>query len=56
MARLVMEIPDEVAAIFKYHLTKVHKQSGKYMANLIIEDLKKQQPDLMKVIDLEKEK
>lgn len=53
MIRLVCSLPDDVVAVYRYHLTAAGKQSGKYLADLIVADLKKNRPEMMEKIKKE---
>lgn len=50
MQRIVCNIPDDIAPIFRYHLATEGKRVGEYVLMLITKDLMEKQPVLMKNI------
>lgn len=50
MSRIVFDLPEEIAPVYKYHLAMTGKRQSKYLTELIAKDLTENQPELMKNI------
>ncbi len=53
MKTLVARLPDEIIAVVRYHTTNLGLRTSDYLKGLILADLEKNQPAMMK--DVKKE-
>lgn len=47
MQRVVCNMPDELMAVYRYHLAIINKRTSEYLLKLIVDDLNKHQPEMM---------
>lgn len=53
MKRIILNLSEEIVPVYQYHLAKIGKRTSEYLTDLIVKDLEKNQPQLMKSIKKE---
>lgn len=53
MKTLVARVPDEIVAVVRYHTTSIGLRTSDYLEMLIMADLEKNQPEMLKKVKKE---